>query len=264
MVPVFGLCIVGLVWWTVDGRVSVIEASVIAAALFFMFYLTIQTPSEVTKIGIVLIVISVVAFLPYAQTQYERAAFQAIDVGRLERAHATLAQQPDNVVARIEIAQLLHDYGLRGHAIAIMEATLGALDETVDPTQNTSLRNLFSREAGKLKYWKLDASDPKYFEPLKCSACGESNPLTAIACARCRAPYLLDYARGEHLGKALIGKLLVGLALVASALAASVWALTGLTSPWDLISAAICMMVIAAILATLFRDRSRYRQSLPS
>jgi len=260
MIPTFGFCFVMLAYWAIDGKIHPGYAFCGACLLVFLNFLAIGTPNPALKIGIMLIIITGVAFFPYASTQFERAELQSVDIMRLEKAHKALAKFPDNIAVRFDIAKTLYDYGLRGHAIAIAETTLRAIDATVDPTVNTSMRNLFMNEAKKVKFWRQNLKDPDAFEPVKCKACGTMNPVGNIACVRCKGPYLLELARQENLGQAIFGKLVIGWGMTAAALGGGLWALTSLPMPWSVIILVMSLVIAGVLLRVLFRDRSKYKQ----
>lgn len=260
MIPTFGFCFVMLTYWAIDGRLHPGFAFCGACLIIFLNFLAISSPNPALKIGIMLIIITGVAFFPYASTQFERAELQSVDIMRLERAHKALAQHPDNIAVRFDIAKTLYDYGLKGHAIAIAETTLRAIDASVDPTVNTSMRNLFLNESQKVKFWRKNLDDPKAFEPVKCHACGTMNPVGNIACIRCRGPFLLELARQENLSKALFGKLVLGWGLAAAALGGGLWSLMTLPMPWSVTILLLALVIAGVFLSMLFRDKSKYKQ----
>ncbi|MBV6458736.1 MAG: hypothetical protein HONBIEJF_01874 [Fimbriimonadaceae bacterium] len=260
MIPTFGFCFVMLAYWAIDGKLHPGYAFCGASLLAFLNFVAISTPNSAVKIGIMLIIITGVAFFPYASTQFERAELQAVDVMRLEKAHKALAKHSDNIAVRFDIAKTLYDYGLPGHAIAIAETTLRAIDATVDPTANTSMRNLFMNEAQKVKFWRKNLTDPNAFEPVKCHACGTMNPVGNIACVRCKGPFLLELARRENLSQAMFGKLVLGWGMSAAALGGGLWALTTLPLPWSAIILVASLVIAGVLLSLLFRDRSKYKQ----
>lgn len=194
------------------------------------------------------------AAVPYLLSKIDERISREADEHLLEQAFTAYGENPQNVAAHFRIAALLYTYGWRGHAIAIAERAASSLSAEVDPVANRSIRDLFRQELYRLEQWKREARD-KDFKPVRCLRCNASNPVGTIACVRCQAPVLLDYACTLTLARPFYSRLFLAWSVIAAVIGGG--AIAGMTLEGNGRYMVIFGLVIlaGAFLAFLFRDK---------
>ncbi len=248
--------VIAVVHWLIDGLIEIAHGAAAILLALCLMAIAIWVPVAEVRVAIFVSVLATLAVFPFAYSQYARLQFLEVDEDDLARAHEAFALNPGNAAARFEIARLLWLYGLRGQAITIAEVAAGALPDVRDEILNRSVKDLFHAEIRKLESWKREADKAKDFHPAECVRCKARNPLDAIACVRCGAPYLLDLARKRTVKSKLVGKL-----VVTWIIAATVFAIVpylALRLGFGIALAIVCAFLIAAIgaVAYFFRERS--------
>jgi hypothetical protein len=198
--------------------------------------------------------LTLMAFFPYAAHQMERLENREIDVEGLEKAFKVAIERPDNIAVRFQIARIVYGLGLPGHAIAISETTLQALSSQWDDVANRSLRDVFRAEEMTTKQWRRELRDPEAFRPITCPHCRHSNPPGTLACEGCKAPYLLELARGLDVRSRFVGKLVVGWAGVAAFLVGAVMVTQSFSGAVMYITFFSLLGAVGGLLWYLFRD----------
>ncbi|MFY9235096.1 MAG: hypothetical protein WAO58_11635 [Fimbriimonadaceae bacterium] len=215
---VVGLTVLLIIYKMLEGGFETIPGIVAITACLVLLAIAIRPPHPMLPALVLIVIISLVAFFPFAETMLEKAAMQGIDTDQLEKSYAALRARPDNAAAKLAIAKMLHTHGMREHAIAVASTALGTLSAEIDPLQNRSIRDLFYNEAIALKRWQMEAANAPKTLPnvVKCISCGRENLIGDILCAGCGRPYLLDTARSENLEGKMAGRLLLGWAAIAA------------------------------------------------
>lgn len=255
MIPV-AVWILAVVHWMIDAVIEPILGLVAIVVALALAALVIWGPIPALQGPIIIAILTTIAVAPFANSQLAKFDFQEVVEDEFARAHAAYITNPDNAAARFEIARMLFEYGLKGHAISIAEQAANSIPNEKDPVSNQSLRDLFGNEIRRLQSWKRDTTSPKEFEPLSCPRCKCKNPLTAIACIKCGGPYLLDLARQKTVLSKLIAKLVVAWIVVAIVLT-----IVPLVA-WNMGSNTATALIIGLLVATgfvltyLFKDRT--------
>lgn len=254
-IVVLGLPIVQVIHWLIDKTVEPLPGLAALGALFGMMGLAIWAPHPAVAPVVFLVVVLMVVFFPFASEQIMAMENRLVNVERLEKAHATLHERPDNVTAAFAIAECLHWHGYPGHAVRIVENTLNLLPNELDPFQNRSVRDIFANEARRAKEWRRRITDPHAYDPIRCPACGQMNEAGTLACARCQRPYLLEVIRGLDNRSRFYGKLLLGWALVGVCIIVGALALLVVPGGLGTVGLVAALAGIGWILHRLFWDR---------
>jgi hypothetical protein len=253
LVPVIGLSVVYVMREMTMGSLGAIEGIIAIGVLLALFVASIVSRTPVVAGATLVIVLTLAAFYPFAETQLSRQVGREINVARIDKAHEALSARPDNVAAWFALSQGLYSHGFHGHAIAIAEDVLNRLSgQVTDDFSGRSMRDIFRNEELTLKAWKQRAL-PELCRPLKCPFCGHPNPPGPLACAKCGQAYLLELARSGDLRRKFVGKLVVGWALLALTITGAAYA--GALLKGGIQTAALAGLVLATggLLWWLFR-----------
>lgn len=253
-VLVMGLAMVKVIHMMIMGDVTPVQGLIALTGLLATMAITIASRSEVVAAAAFVVVITLAVFYPYAATQLERLELRQIDVDGLEKVFSNAIAHPDSPVARFQIAAIVYDLGLPGHAIAITETTLQSLSAAVDDVQNRSLRDVFRVEELRAKQWRRDLRDPSAFAPVACPGCGARNSPGTLACEGCGRAYLLDIARELDIKPRFVGRLVIAWAVLALFLVGAVTLTTMLSGALLWLAFLGVMALVGGLLWLLFRD----------
>lgn len=251
---VMGFAILKMIGMMVLGDLPAIQGWSAIAILLAILAITISSHSEVVAGATFVTVLTLIAFYPFAASQLEKLELRGIDVTGLEKAFKTAIERPDNVAVRFQIARIVHDLGLPGHAIAIVDTTLLAMSTQWDDVQNRSLRDVFRGEELMAKQWRRDLRDPDAFADVACPKCGRKNPPGQLACVGCGGPFLLELARKLDVKGKFVGKLVLAWALLAAFLVGTVLATQNLGGALLYAVFFASLACVGGILFFLFRD----------
>lgn len=251
MLPVFGICIVAVIRWMIDGDIPTGVGIGVLGGMLGLMAIGIKGEHPAAPWVVLGIVVTLMLFFPFAANQLAFFELRLVNIDRLERAHEELARRPDNVPAAFQMARTLHAIGHRGHAIALTTQVLESLDQTPDPLQFRSMKDLFREEQYELKQWQM-AAKPTDFAPIACPMCGAKNPPGPIACVQCQKPYLLEIARRTDVRPRFIGRLVVAWLMIAFALVGASFASFFLEGAVRLVAFLGCLLTAGAILWWLF------------
>lgn len=235
------------------------EAGILAiSACLFLMWISIKPSHPAIPALALIVVITLVTFFPFALTMLEKAEMRAIDTEQLDKAYAALRARPDNTAAKLQIAKMLHDQGLREHAIAVAGAALGSLSTEVDPVHNRSVRDLFYNEAILLRRWQQEqVAEPKRLPPfVKCPSCGKENVVGDLLCMGCGRPYLLDAVSQTDSGGKIMSKLVMAWAAVAAFFVGGVTVALTFEGAVRLILFVSALAGVGAFITWLFRPKS--------
>lgn len=256
MIPIVGVAALFLIRSMIDGDLDVVQGIAAFAVLFLLMAIAIWQPVPIASGAVFVILLSLMAFFPYAVSQMERIEMQEIDTDALDAAYRNVHDRPDNVVARFRLAQALHDHGLPGHAILLAESTLDTISTVIDPVQNRSSRHLYRSEEQSAKQWRRELRDDRVFSSLKCPSCGHLNPPTAIACEQCQKPYLLELARKLKPRARFLGKLVLAWAAIALFLVAAALLGSSLSGVMAMLSILLALGCVGGLIYWLFKPRN--------
>ncbi|MBX7131338.1 MAG: zinc ribbon domain-containing protein [Fimbriimonadaceae bacterium] len=257
---VMGFGFVRVIGMMIMKELDVVPGFLALAALLGIFAVTIYSHSEFVAGATFVVMLTLMAFYPFAETQLEKLQHREIDVAGLEKAFQTAIQRPDNIAVRFQIAQIVYDLGLHGHAIAISETTLQALSTQWDDVQNRSLRDVFRGEEQTVKQWRRTLRDPQAFREVACPKCGKPNPPGQLACVGCGGPFLLELARRLDKRSSFVGKLVLSWAALAVFLVAAVMMSTKLSGVPLYLMFFVALGLVGGLLSWLFRDPQLGRQ----
>lgn len=256
MAPIAGIAVLFLVRYMIDGELDIVPGFGGIGVIVLMMVIAIWQPVPIASGAVFVILLSLMAFFPYALSQLERIEMQEIDTDALDAAYRNVHDRPDNVVARFRLAQALHDHGLPGHAILLAESTLDTISTVIDPVQNRSSRYLYRSEEQSAKQWRRELRDDRVFSSLKCPSCGHLNPPTAIACEQCQKPYLLELARKLKPRARFLGKLVVAWAAIALFLVAAALLGNSLSGVMAMLSILLALGCVGGLIYWLFKPRN--------
>jgi hypothetical protein len=255
MAPVVGFAVLRVIKYMLDGELDAAPGFGAIITLVGIMVVTIMSKSHVVA-GVVLVgVLSLMVFFPFAVDTLANADVRGIDIDNLDRVHIEITARPENIASYFALAELVHKLGLEGHAIAIAERTLERLSNEVDPLKNQSLRDVFKTEESKAKQWRRNLSDPEAFRAVACPRCKHRNEPGMIACAGCQGPFLLDLARGVDPRQGVRSKLVLGFALVAGFLTGTVYAWSVIEGDLRWVVFGIGLATVAGVFTWMFQHR---------
>lgn len=256
MIPIMGFAAVWLVQRMVGGDLEVLPGITGLFMIAVLFGVAVLVPEQKMAGPIVVLVVALMVFFPFAETEFEKHEMFGIDAERIDKAHQELAVRPDNASARFALARALYERGLAGHAIAIAENALSNLSAERDVMSLQSMRDKFRNEEYELRRWKKEALDPRLFEPVACPKCGADNAPGTIECSRCRGPYLLELARKKSGTRAIYGRMIVGFATTAALLVVASYIGLNVAWPGSVFGLGLAVIVIGLFLGWIFRPRT--------
>ncbi len=235
------LWIVACVHWMIDGDIDFLTGILGILMAFGLGYEAINPPvPEMAPLTVIAILLTVVMF-PFVRRAMDKRQLRQIDVEALERAYQALAVRPDNVIAKIKVAQKLFDLGICGHALRIAEILVPEMPQ-----------RFFSSELRMVKKWQRLGLDARFFTPIVCVECRSSYDPGALFCSQCGAPFPLDFVKGRLIGTKLGRKLI-------SSWVALIAILIGIPEARALPPAAavatVCLMMLVALGVVFFAFR---------
>lgn len=255
LAPVCAFAVITLIKWMMENTLDVGPGLAAIAAVILVMLVTILSKSHFVAGAVIVVLITLMVFLPYAIDQAAMAEIKGSDIDRLDRLHQELSRHPENVSTYFAIAEYVHMLGLEGHAVAITERTLDRLSTVMDPIKNQSLRDVFRAEEQRAKEWKRRIKDGAAFRPVPCPRCAHRNEPGNIACGKCNGPFLLDLARKIDPRNKIRSRLVVGWGLVAAVFTGTVyfWSINETSVRWVVLAAGLA--AIAGVFTGLFRHR---------
>lgn len=213
-IPIFGFATLSIIKMMLDRQLGFLSGITAFAALIACLAITVTSRNLAVSAAVLIALVSLMAFFPFAEDQIERIHLRGIDVDQLDKAYESVSQNPQNIPARFRLAEGVYRHGLAAHAIAIGDETLQLLDTMRDPLKNMSMRDAYRSEEAMIKQWKRAGVPANAQRLLSCPRCGKENPFGSIACVSCRGPYLLDIAQKGDLRTKIMPRLVMGWALV--------------------------------------------------
>jgi hypothetical protein len=254
---VIGFTILWIIHKMVDGELGAGPGILAIGVSLWLIMMAVVPPHPAAPGVILIVVLSLMAFFPYASGVLERTALQEIDTALLDKAHRAIHERPDNFNAYFDISRALYGHGMRCQAIAIANRTLQTLSARVDPVQNRSMRDVFRSEEGMVQRWvRYENSLPesKRSRALNCPNCGSTNPPEQLACVRCQRPYLLELARSTNSQSKVIAKLVFAWALVGLFLVGGILLLLAIPGPLRYVALVAALGAMGFVLNWLFRS----------
>ncbi len=184
-IPV-SIWVISMIHWMVQGDIDAGFGFLGLCAGIALGALTVFSPNPALSPLLLAAAVSIVVLFPFVRSLVNRHALAQLDVEQVERSYEMLEQKPSNSAASLRLARVLYSRGIRGHAIRIAESAFQGMPSS-----------FFQDEARMLQQWKLQTTEPNEFRDLPCARCGELNSAGTLFCTRCKAPFLLDYARGR-------------------------------------------------------------------
>jgi hypothetical protein len=256
MVPIFGICAVIVMWWTVGGDISPFAGILTLATLIFALFLSLMSKSPVVQ-GITIVgMLSLLVMFKFAENYLDRHDLREINAEHIDRAILELSIHPDNFPAWFKLCSSLFEAGYHGHAIALAEQTIERIPNNMDPINNRSMREMYRNEEYMIKKWRGDATDPKRHLPIACPKCGQKNRPGTVNCTKCEAPYLLLLSRKVGTRTTAFAKLVLGWAFIAGIIPAAAFAGEAIGGGLAIIAVLGGIAGVGVILYWIFRDPS--------
>jgi len=255
LAPVCAFAIITLISWMMDNLLDVGPGLGGIAIVLLVLLVTILSKNHFVAGAVIVVLINLMVFLPYAIEQSAKAEMQGTDIDKLDRVHKEISERPENIASYFAISELVYDLGLPGHAVAIAEKTLARLSTETDPIKNQSIRDVFKAEESRAREWRRHIKDQKEFRAVACPRCGYRNEPGNIACGKCQGPFLLDLARGIDPRQKIRSRLVLGWALIAGFFTLTVygWSEFAGSARWVIVVGGL--MTIAGVFTWLFRRR---------
>lgn len=193
-VPV-AIWVVSLIHWAIQGDVDIVSA-LVGICVGLALGLTAITAKEPYMPPLILAgtLVTTIAF-PMVRSALNKRALAQIDIEAVEKAYDQLRLQPGNAAAKFKLAKTIYNKGMPAHALAIAEDAIQSMPEAIFPEENKII-----------KTWRHYRIPSNQHGPLACMECGVYNQPGMTHCQRCRAPFLLDHARGAWVGRSLARK----------------------------------------------------------
>ncbi|HXH61412.1 MAG TPA: hypothetical protein VNI20_08640 [Fimbriimonadaceae bacterium] len=254
--PVTGFSIITIIKWMLNNEIEVAVGLTSIAIMLVVAFLTIMSKSAFMAGTVLTVMITLMAFFPYAMDQLAQAELQGSDIDKLDRIHREIIARPGNVSTYFALAEVVYDLGLEGHAIVIAENTLNRLSTEIDPIKNQSMRDVFSREDSRTRQWRRMVKDDSVFRPVACPRCGQRNEPGSIACSKCQGPFLLDLARKIDPREKIRTRLVFGWALVVLFFTGTVYTWSVFSGMLKMVSLTLGLGMVGATFTYLFRRRT--------
>lgn len=248
---ILSLAVLLLVHRMIDGVLAVGPGLAAILLVVPTMVLAIKPPHPAVPWVIMVVVIALMLFFPFAEHTIGAAELRSIRSNQLARSYAAVQARADNFAAKFELARMLYDRGFRAAAIQLAETTLASLTTERDEVRNQSVRDVFHKDEQLLRRWRTEAPDTTSYP---CPSCGRVNPPALAFCAGCGRPHLLDLLQGRDVRPRIVAKLVVAFAAVALFIPASVAAGLATTGLWRYVSFILCFVGVAALLMWLFRS----------
>lgn len=257
---VLGVTILLILYKMIDGDFRLIPGICAIFAVGMLFFVVIKPPHPVIPGVALAVVITLVAFFPYAVTMLDKAEMQGIDIEQLEKSYNALAVRPDNVAAAFQFSKGLYQNGFKAHAIAVATQALQNLPNQVDQVGNYSVRDTFRNEEVMLRRWKEEAAQTvQGSQTVRCPSCGTMNEPGPILCSRCGEPYLLYVARQGDSRVGIMNKLLIAWAATAVFFVGFIVIALNFGGLPRMLLLAAAFMGVGLFLARLFRRKDAYQ-----
>lgn len=185
-----------LLGWAIMGEIDALFGVVGAMLGVALGGAIMLHPNPDLKPYLVFGVFSLVAVFPSLRSMVQKRELAMIDIESIERAYEQLEERPDGFGPKLRIARLIFPRGLRAHAIVIAEEALKPFP-----------RSMVEDELRQVRLWKA-STHPQDYRPLRCLECGTESPVGTLFCRKCRAPIMLQYAKGAWTGKRAARRLL--------------------------------------------------------
>ncbi|MCH8979276.1 MAG: hypothetical protein IH945_08540 [Armatimonadetes bacterium] len=256
MIPVVLVAILLLMHWMMTGDIDAGAGIVAITVVLLVSAVTITSHSTVAVVAVLICMVTLMVFFPYASDQLAKADLQGMDIDKLDKAHQQLVSTPENIATFFLVAEMVYALGLEGHAIAICESTLDKLSTQIDPIKNQSMREVFRAEESRTREWRRQVRDPDAFRAVACPRCRHRNEPGTLACGRCNGPFLLDLARQIDPRPRVKSRLVFGWALLALFFAGTVYGMVELEGVGGYVVLAAGLAMVATVLYRLFGRRA--------
>jgi len=209
----------------------------------FLGFLTIVQEHPWARVGMFAAITLTVLGYPVASARLERRQRRLQDEDEMARAYANLTAFPDNLLARMRIAEALVSRGFVPHAVAVGKETLHGQNPTVHGDEFRALR-----------HWERMAKAYAPVAEVRCPGCGQLNGPEHLRCPRCGEAVYIAHVRnpGGRAGRNLAG---VWVAVIAAFL--GIPAASALPPAWAVVAIVGMLVVgIAAVLRTIILAKS--------
>lgn len=255
LAPICAFAILRIMKFMFDGELDAGPGIAGIITVLVVLGLTIMSKSNVIAGVVMVTVVSLMAFFPFAVDQAANAEVRGMDIDKLDKVHREIIGRPENIASYFALAEIVHALGLEGHAIVIAEQTLERLSTEMDPVKNQSLRDVFRTEESRTKQWRRVLRDQAAFRAVACPRCGHRNEPGAIACGGCQGPFLLELARKIDPRQKIRSKLVLGFAMVAGFLTGTVYAWWVIEGDLRWVVFTLGLATVAGVFTWMFQPR---------
>ncbi|MBX3113532.1 MAG: zinc ribbon domain-containing protein [Fimbriimonadaceae bacterium] len=254
--PIFMVCLVRVLWWTVAGDIDAAPGILTMILLIVAFAFAAGTKNPVAQGATIIATLSLMVMFPFASNYLDRHDLREINAEHIDRAFLELSLHPDNFPAWFKLCDSLFQAGYHGHAIALGEQTINRLPVERDPFKNVSLRDMYLSEERMIKQWRVDSRDPKRHKPVACPKCGAMNQPGTINCVKCGIPYLLLLSRKMGTRSRAFTKLVIGWALISGIIPLAAFWGTIAGGPGLFMGIFVGLIILGGVFYWIFRDPS--------
>lgn len=254
---VMAIGVLFLVWRMIDGDLPFVFGVVAIVLMMVALALAIKPPHPAIPGVVLVVMLTLLAFFPYAEGVLENVELRAVNAGQMARAFEVVRLRPDNYVAKFELARHLHDHGFKSQAIALSSATMAQLGTTRDEVKNQSMQDLFYKEQILLKRWH---AEPGSVPVTTCPSCGQVNRAEDFVCAKCGANYPFEIIARNEVRPKVMGKLVLAWGCLAVAFPGIVAAALHFEGTMRIVAFVGGLVLVGVLFAWLFKPPS-YAQS---
>jgi hypothetical protein len=159
-----------------DNSIEPLLAICVIVSYFGLLSMIIVSPGFLQIILLILIVISSIA-LHQITSAWDQRACKKMENDQYDNYVKQLDADPQNPIAREEVAKILYKRGKKDEAIEQMEWLLATFP------------SLAMRYRPQIDYWKHSLNDQSVHGHIFCDKCHAENPYNASYCMECGAPF---------------------------------------------------------------------------
>jgi hypothetical protein len=152
-------------------------------------------PTHPYAIWLIIGIYSVLITMPAMRRFHHKRQLDQLEIEQIENAYDTLSLRPGATHPRFRIAAAIFRKGAPEHAIGLGEFAIEGM-----------AKHLVGEEIRQIRSWQA-LTRPRAGITIPCAQCGFQNPPGDCYCDRCRAPYLLYYAKGHVMSPATTKRL---------------------------------------------------------
>lgn len=239
-----------IIWRMIDGDLHVAAGFPAIILVIVAMAFAINPPHPAVPGVVLVVLLSLMVFFPYAEGILEEVEHRAIRAGQMARSFDIVRERPDNYVAKFQLAQLLHDHGFVAQAIYLASGTMSSLGTARDEVSNRSVQDMFYREQKQLERW---IANPGPTISTTCPKCKHINKPDDFICAKCGTSYPLEIISNKEVRPKVMAKLVLAWGVLAVFIPVAVSVALNFAGPIRYAAFLGCVVAVGALFTWLFR-----------